>query len=108
MELSDLGPARRDQLSIIAGFLETARGTASKNEIRRRANLSSERLEHYLTLTTAIGLLDWCTYADEYKTTEKGIRFLSLFSCLQQLLGTKNNNKDYRNDVQTPHDLKVH
>jgi len=105
MELSDVGPARRDQLSIIAGFLETAKGTASKNQIRRRANLSSERLEHYLTLTTTIGLLDWCTYTDEYKTTEKGIRFLSLFGCIQQLLDT-NNNKQYKNGIDSQHYFK--
>jgi len=106
MELSDIGPARRDQLSIIAGFLEIAKGAASKNQIRRRANLSSERLEHYLALTTDIGLLDWCTYADEYKTTEKGIRFLSLFNCIQQLLSAKSD-KEYRNGVQTPHGFKA-
>jgi predicted transcriptional regulator len=106
MELSYVGSLRRDQLSIIAGFLETARGTASKNQIRRRANLSSERLEHYLAFTTAIGLLDSCSYVDKYKTTEKGIRFLSLFRCIQQLLSIEDN-KEYKNGVQAPRDPNV-
>lgn len=106
MELSELCPARRNQLSIIAGFLETAKRRATKNQIRRRANLSTERLEHYLMLATAIGLLDRCAYTGEYKTTEKGIRFLWLFDSIQEFFDTKSK-KEYRNGARILHEFRT-
>jgi predicted transcriptional regulator len=69
----------RSRTDIVATILEAANGGATKTRIMYKAYLSYAQLKEYLSVLTENGLLDYEEGELKYKTTEKGIRFMSTY-----------------------------
>lgn len=73
----------------MATILEAANGGISKTKLLTRANLTSSQLRQYLHILVAKKLLIELSDEDEkhvaYRTTEKGMRFLSIYSSLKNI-----------------------
>ena len=73
----------------MATILESANGGITKSNLLTRANLTSGQLRQYLDVLLTKKLV--VQLADEerrhmaYRTTEKGIRYLSVFSILKSI-----------------------
>jgi predicted transcriptional regulator len=73
----------------MAIILEAANGGITKTKLLTRANLTSGQLRQYLDVLVEKKLLT--EYADEdrrhlaYRTTEKGMRYLSIYSSLKNI-----------------------
>ena len=73
----------------MAIILESANGGISKTKLLTRANLTTEQLRQYLDVLITKKLV--AQLADEekrhfaYRTTEKGIRYLSIYSTLKNI-----------------------
>ena len=73
----------------MAVILESANGGITKTKLLTRANLTSEQLKHYLDVLITKKLV--VQLADEqrrhlaYRTTEKGIRYLSVYFTLKSI-----------------------
>jgi len=67
-------------------ILEVANGgVTSKTKIMARANLSYMQLQSYLITLSDKKLLSYDLDTHSYKTTEKGLKFLNVYSQLDQL-----------------------
>lgn len=86
-------PKRRDKLYIMAEILEIAKEGTLKTQIMYRANLSFTQLNEYLRFMLKIKFLDRILQNDKeiYKTTEKGMNFLTRYREITELLKTENN-----------------
>ena len=79
----------RSRPDIIATILESANGGITKSNLLTRANLTSGQLRQYLDVLITKKLV--VQLADEerthmaYRTTEKGIRYLSVYSTLKTI-----------------------
>lgn len=79
----------RSRPDIMAIILEAANGGITKTKLLTRANLTSGQLRHYLEILIQKRLL--IELADEdkkhvaYRTTEKGMRYLSIYSSLKSI-----------------------
>ena len=79
----------RSRPDIMAIILESANGGITKTKLLTRANLTSRQLRQYLDVLITKKLV--VQLADEelrhmaYRTTEKGIRYLSVYSTLKSL-----------------------
>jgi predicted transcriptional regulator len=69
----------RSRTDIASQLLEAANGGASKTKIMYRAYLSFAQLRQYLTMLIESGLIEYQPNQREYKTTEKGLRFLKAY-----------------------------
>jgi len=73
----------------MATILEAANGGISKTKLLTRANLTSCQLKQYLHILVAKKLLIALSDEDEkhvaYRTTEKGMRYLSIYSSLKNI-----------------------
>jgi predicted transcriptional regulator len=73
----------------MAIILESANGGITKTKLLTRANLTSEQLRQYLEVLITKKLV--VQLADEqkrhlaYRTTERGIRYLSVYSTLKSI-----------------------
>lgn len=73
----------------MAVILESANGGITKTKLLTRANLTSGQLKQYLDVLVTKKLV--VQLADEqrrhlaYRTTEKGIRYLSIYSTLKSI-----------------------
>ena len=73
----------------MAVILESANGGITKTKLLTRANLTSEQLKQYLDVLITKKLV--VQLADEqrrhlaYRTTEKGIRYLSIYFTLKSI-----------------------
>ena len=73
----------------MAVILESANGGITKTKLLTRANLTSGQLKQYLDILLTKKLV--VQLADEqrrhlaYRTTEKGIRYLSIYSTLKSI-----------------------
>lgn len=73
----------------MATILESANGGITKTKLLTRANLTSGQLKQYLDILLTKKLV--VQLADEqrrhlaYRTTEKGIRYLSIYSTLKSI-----------------------
>jgi predicted transcriptional regulator len=73
----------------MAVILESANGGITKTKLLTRANLTSEQLKQYLDVLITKKLV--VQLADEqrrhlaYRTTEKGIRYLSVYFTLKSI-----------------------
>ena len=73
----------------MATILESANGGITKTKLLTRANLTSGQLRQYLDVLITKKLV--AQLADEdrrhmaYRTTEKGIRYLSIYSTLKSI-----------------------
>jgi predicted transcriptional regulator len=84
---------KEDRLSIISLLLEvssnnydnsTRRPDSKPPNIMYNTLLNNPRLKEYWTGLTELGLLDYDITTDTFKTTVKGLRFLEVFSELDQ------------------------
>jgi predicted transcriptional regulator len=79
----------RSRPDIMATILESANGGITKSNLLTRANLTSGQLRQYLDVLITKKLV--VQLADEerthmaYRTTEKGIRYLSVYSPLTSI-----------------------
>jgi predicted transcriptional regulator len=79
----------RSRPDIMAIILESANGGITKTKLLTRANLTSGQLKQYLDVLITKKLL--VQLADEqrrhlaYRTTEKGIRYLSIYFTLKNI-----------------------
>jgi predicted transcriptional regulator len=80
----------RSRPDIMAIILEAANGGITKTKLLTRANLTSGQLKQYLDVLVEKKLL--LELADEdkrhtaYRTTEKGMRYLSIYSSLKSIV----------------------
>jgi predicted transcriptional regulator len=76
----------RNRIEIINQILEVANGgVTSKSKIMARANLSYIQLRNYLITLSDKELLRYDLDTHSFKTTEKGLKFLKVYSQLDQL-----------------------
>ena len=79
----------RSRPDIMAIILESANGGITKTKLLTRANLTSGQLKQYLDVLVTKKLV--VQLADEqrrhlaYRTTEKGIRYLSIYFTLKSI-----------------------
>jgi predicted transcriptional regulator len=79
----------RSRPDIVAIILESANGGITKTKLLTRANLTSGQLRQYLDVLTTKKLVVQLADEDKrhmaYRTTEKGIRYLSIYSTLKSI-----------------------
>jgi predicted transcriptional regulator len=79
----------RSRPDIMAIILEAANGGITKTKLLTRANLTSGQLRQYLDILIDKKLLIELTDEDRrhvaYRTTEKGMRYLSIYSSLKNI-----------------------
>ena len=80
--------ARRGRLEIIAEILLFCDQQKSKTSIMYKTNVNYAQLKRHLKSLTSQGLL--AHNRDKYATTEKGYRFLELFTQLNDILKSVN------------------
>ncbi|HZE78854.1 MAG TPA: winged helix-turn-helix domain-containing protein [Nitrososphaeraceae archaeon] len=81
----------RSRTDIAALILEAANGGAAKTKIMYRAFLSYAQLKEYLAILLENGLVEYLAAQQIFKTTDKGSRFLHLYSQVDNLISTSNN-----------------
>jgi predicted transcriptional regulator len=79
----------RDRLNIISLILEVSSTDAhdtkkTATKIMYNTLLNHPRLKQYWTALTEVGLLEYDITTQTFKTTEKGLKFLEVFSKLDQ------------------------
>ena len=79
---------RRDRLYIIAQILRMAKGGALKTHLKYGANLSFAQLTDYLSFLISTELLKTVQEGSKsiYKTTSKGLEFLTNYEKIISLL----------------------
>ena len=82
--LKDSFKKRRGKLEIITDILSVAVKDAKKTEIVYKANLNFKRVGKYLPYLEEKGLIE--NMGSEYKTTEKGKRFLQDYRKMKEQL----------------------
>ena len=70
----------RSRTDITAQILEAANGGVTKTKIMYKAFLSYAQLKEYLTVLIENGLLEYIEGEQNYRTTEKGNRFLKIYN----------------------------
>jgi predicted transcriptional regulator len=77
----------RSRTEIVASILEAAAsGRVTKTKLMYKAFLSYQQLKEYLTLLVENGLLEYDKRTLEYKTTDKGARFLKIHDQLDEFM----------------------
>jgi predicted transcriptional regulator len=84
----------RSRTEIVGNILDAANGGATKTKIMYIAFLSYGQLREYLSILIENNLLEYIEGTQIYKTTEKGINFLKIYSEIGELLQTSIEN-DY-------------
>lgn len=74
----------RSRTDITSQILETANGGTTKTKIMYKAYLSYAQLKEYLAMLTENGLIEYVEGERQYRTTDKGIKFLRAY---QQMAG---------------------
>jgi predicted transcriptional regulator len=93
--LLDANQKRRDQLSIIANILESAKGGVRKTKIMHTVNLSFVQLNDYLTFLVDNGLIRLSSVGKKevYIATIKGVLFAQMYRELTSMITTQNDEK---------------
>ena len=78
----------RSRTEIVSMILEAANGGATKTKIMYKAFLSYAQLREYLSVLIENNLLEYLDGTQTYKTTEKGLNFLTMHSEIGELLQT--------------------
>jgi predicted transcriptional regulator len=84
----------RSKSDIVGPILEAANGRgATKTKIMYKAFLSYGQLKEYLTILLEKGLIKYEEGREIYRTTEKGMRFLQMYTKVQEMMPLENVNK---------------
>jgi len=78
----------RSRTEIVALILDSANGGATKTKIMYNAFLSYNQLKEYLSLLIENNLLEYHGKTKIFRTTEKGLKFLSIQNSIGELLHT--------------------
>ena len=87
----------RTRTEIIARILEVANeGTVLKTKIMYGAFLSHQQLKEYLSLLLERELIQYSKIWQTYRTTDKGVHFLQIYTTLNNMIDKKkkSNNKN--------------
>ncbi len=80
----------RTRTEIIARILEVAsEGTVLKTKIMYGAFLSHQQLKEYLSLLLERELIQFSKQGQTYRTTEKGLHFLDIYTILNDMIDKK-------------------
>ncbi|HXV45202.1 MAG TPA: winged helix-turn-helix domain-containing protein [Nitrososphaera sp.] len=77
----------RSRTDIVSQILDAANGGATKTKIMYKAYLSYAQLKEYLAVLTENGLLGYEEEDHEFKTTDKGLKFLKAYHHMDALSG---------------------
>jgi predicted transcriptional regulator len=91
LKMLEMNQKRRDQLSIIATILDSAKSGSLKTKIMHNANLSFSQLNDYLTFMIDNGLIRHTTVngRESYIATVKGILFAQMYHELLSMITTQ-------------------
>ena len=78
----------RGRTEMLATMLEVAKGKVTKTKIMYSAFLSYNQLKDYLDVLIENNLLEYLEGTQTYKTTEKGLNYLKMYSEIGELLKT--------------------
>ena len=76
----------RGRTEMLATMLEVAKGKVTKTKIMYSAFLSYNQLKDYLDVLIENNLLEYLEGTQTYKTTEKGLNYLKMYSEIGELL----------------------
>jgi len=77
----------RSRTDIVTQILQAANGGSTKTKIMYKAYLSYAQLKEYLSILIENDLLNFIEGEQQYKTTEKGIKFLRVYDQMSDLTG---------------------
>jgi predicted transcriptional regulator len=80
----------RSRTDIVGLILEAANGGATKTRIMYKAFLSYAQLKEYLTVLLQNDLLEYEEETQLFRTTEKGIRLLQMYSQFDEMMSINN------------------
>jgi predicted transcriptional regulator len=80
----------RSRTDIVGLILEAANGGATKTRIMYKAFLSYAQLKEYLTVLLQNDLLEYVEEILNFRTTEKGIRLLQMYSQFDEMMSINN------------------
>ena len=69
-------------------ILEAANGATTKTKIMYKSMLSYNQLKEYLSILIRNNLLEYIEGTHQFKTTEKGLNFLTMHREMAELLHT--------------------
>jgi predicted transcriptional regulator len=78
----------RSRTDIVSQILEAANGGATKTKIMYKAYLSYAQLKEYLSVLVENGLLEYEEAEQEYKTTQKGSKFMRVYNEMSGVAGS--------------------
>ena len=81
----------RSRTDIIAQILHTANRGMPK--VMYKVFLSYEQIQEYIEILIQSRLLEYLQVTQEYKTTEKGLKFLRVYELMQAEQATTNTHK---------------
>ena len=80
----------RDRIDIISQILKIANGGGvTRTKIMYRGLLSYAQIKEYLMLLTEKELLRYDKNTQTFKTTEKGLRFLDIYSRIVEIINER-------------------
>jgi predicted transcriptional regulator len=80
----------RSRTDIVALILEAANGGATKTRIMYKAFLSYAQLKEYLTVLLEKDVLEYEEGRQSFRTTEKGLRLLQMYSQFDEMMSIDN------------------
>ncbi len=79
----------RSRMDIISEILGAANGGgATKTKMMYKAYLSFAQMKEYARVLTENNLLNYDTYTQTFKTTEKGLKFLETYNQMDDMIKT--------------------
>jgi predicted transcriptional regulator len=78
----------RSRTEIVSNILDAANGGATKTKIMYSAFLSYNQLKEYLAVLIENNLIEYSGRTHEFRTTEKGLKFLKTHNEIGELLQT--------------------
>jgi predicted transcriptional regulator len=76
---------RRSRFEIVAGILQACLVPRGKTRIMCKVRLNFAQANDYLSQLTSLGLLS--QEKGKYKTTDKGLQFISAYNHLSEIIG---------------------
>jgi predicted transcriptional regulator len=83
----------RSRTEIVGNILDPANGGETKTKIMYFAFLSYNQLNEYLSILIENNLLEYLDGTHKFKTTEKGLNYLKMYSEMKKFVTTNYNNQ---------------